>query len=153
MDAKGIKVSIIEQLEETGINSGLINIKILKGPKIILTGEVRSDSEKHFVSRIVADIIGENAGTESIIDRLSVSADFSDDLDGPEDEYYENRGMVDEDDESVGTQDVFQSIEDGIPYIPPDRSSFDEFSESLNDEGPREEDGDDIWNRKKKKRK
>ena len=48
-----------------------------------------------------------------------------------EEELYEHEegDLYDEDDEYVGTEDVFRSVEDGVPYIPPTSPTFQEPAE------------------------
>ena len=38
----------------------------------------------------------------------------------------EDMELLDQDDESMGTEDAFRSVEDGIPYIPPSNPTYQE---------------------------
>ena len=109
-----IKKLILEQLDESGINLEQIEVLVKKGPVIVLRGEVYSEEIRKIINQIVKDTID----VDNIIDEMdTINADLNEDDDQENDDEYS-----DDDDESFGTEDVFKSIEDGIPYIPPTTS-------------------------------
>ena len=110
-----IKKLILEQLDESGINLEQIEVLVKKGPVIVLRGEVYSEEIRKIINQIVNDTID----VDGIIDEMdTINVDFNEDDDQENDDEEDS----DDDDESFGTKDVFKSIEDGIPYIPPTTS-------------------------------
>jgi len=110
-----LKELIREQLDEAGIASELIHIDFDKKSRIVLSGELYSE----YVHRTILQITADAAGYENVVDRLIVMDAVYDEIENdPEDRDSE---VYDEDEDFVGTEDVFRSIEDGIPYIPPSK--------------------------------
>jgi hypothetical protein len=113
-----LKSLIIERLEDLGIEHEMVNVEIRKGPKIVLRGEVYSERDRRTIIRTIK----EDIGIGQIVDGLIV---LREEYDEPE-----NGGQAEEEDiyeqgeEYVGTEDIFRSMEDGIPYIPPSDPSF-----------------------------
>lgn len=117
---------IISELNDRGIGQGMVKIRVVEGPKVVLDGEIESEHVRH----VVMDAISDATGIIDIVDGLFVESD----LDGPhfhDELYYHDDEIYDEDDEFVGTEDAFQSVEDGIPYIPPTGSSSHDTYEEL----------------------
>jgi len=132
-----IKQLIIANLRGFDIDPELISIKITKGSKIILRGAVETQRHRDLVVQTIQDV----AGVEDVKDELVILqdeyGDFSD-----EEELEEE--FLDDDNEYYGTDDIVKSIEDGLPYIPPMTSSFEE---------PTEEEEEPEKKKKRKRRK
>ncbi|NQT33514.1 MAG: BON domain-containing protein [Candidatus Omnitrophica bacterium] len=110
-----IRKIILEQLDDQDIESDFVEMEIAKGPKVLLKGEVSSKKVREMIKQIIVD----STGIEDIVDRLIVPDDTDDDDD-----------LRDEDGESMGTEDAFQSIEDGVPYVPPTDHEYREYPEN-----------------------
>lgn len=112
---------IVENLKSTGIDPELISITIKKGPRVVLKGEIDSKRERDLVVQTITDIVG----IDEVIDSMNVMDPRQDylyqDDDDDEDE------LLDEDNESMGTEDISRSVEDGVPYVPPMTSRFNEL--------------------------
>lgn len=118
-----IKELILEQLRDMGVDFDLIEIKVIDGPKVILSGKVESPGEREMLRQTIIDIVG----VDDIVDELVIIDGFFEGHD--DDDPYGAADLYDEDEESAGTGDAFQSVEDGIPYIPPDSPSYQESPE------------------------
>ncbi|MFH1411913.1 MAG: BON domain-containing protein [Candidatus Omnitrophota bacterium] len=108
---------ILAQLDDAGIDCGPLKIEIDEDGGILLKGEICSFKEKE----TVMEIIEESFGIENITDELTV-------LEGIVDEEAESPGekkvRLEEEDDDSDTEDIYQSIEDGIPYTPPSEPLF-----------------------------
>ena len=114
---------ILEQLDEMGIAPGTIEVRILKGQKVALEGKVDSDRGRKFIVKAARDIAGKN----NVIDELIADENEYESYGGKEArEEYE---LYDEDNEYIGSEDVFHAVEDGVPYIPPTSSPSAEYSD------------------------
>ena len=102
-------------LTKLGVNHDLINIEVKKGPTVILKGEVYSDN----VRNMIKEAINEMTEVYAVVDELIVTRELYDDMDDADE-----NGLMDEDKDLIGTEDVSRSIEDGIPYIPPTSPSY-----------------------------
>lgn len=128
-----LKNLIIEHLGDLGIEHELVNVEIKKGPKIVLSGEVYSESDK----RIIIQTVKEDIGIEQVVDGLIV---LQEEHGEPEGDAEEEEDIYEQGEEYVGTEDIFRSMEDGIPYIPPSDPSYHRSYEELR------------WKKGKKKR-
>ncbi|MBU0683242.1 MAG: hypothetical protein KJ864_03010, partial [Candidatus Omnitrophica bacterium] len=64
-------------------------------------------------------VLTDDTEVDEIIDNLLIIDETEDDSsDDSQDEW------LDDDNECVGTEDVFRSVEDGVPYIPPMSHSY-----------------------------
>lgn len=115
-----IKELILDEIKDLNVDSDSIEVEVIDGPKVILSGKVESPGEREMIEEVLMDIVG----VDDIINELVVidgaSGEDEDDDASQDDDFY------DEDGESVGTEDAFQSVEDGIPYIPPTSPSYKE---------------------------
>ena len=111
-----LKELIIENLKDIGIDPELLDIHIKKNQRVVLRGDIYSEGEGNLIVQTIMDIIG----IEHVKNEMRVNEGRSDDfyLDDEEEEY-----LLDEDNESYGTEDIFRSVEDGLPYVPPMVSS------------------------------
>jgi len=115
-----IRGIILEHLEEMGKDPGNFEVRVMTGPQVLIRGEVSSEYERENIRNFITDA----AGVDNIVDELVVSGD---ELEGDkDDDDYGEHEMYDADQEYVGTDDVFRSVEDGVPYIPPTTASFEE---------------------------
>lgn len=112
--SKEVEKFIKTKLKENGIYPELLRVKIEDVSKVILQGEVESWETKYVVYQIVSDMLD----SYDVIDEMDVFEGAYGCFDDNEDE------MLDEDRESVGTEDVFRSVEEGMPYIPPSIPSY-----------------------------
>jgi len=123
---KELKELIVERLTEAGINTRLIAMDVKKGKEVVVRGEVNSSDEKDVILGVLEEFIEPENVTEGLIVMEDIEKDFSD-----EDPYKEDDSdFYDEDNESMGTQDIFRSVEEGMPYIPPTRPSYTSGTES-----------------------
>ncbi|MDD3088465.1 MAG: BON domain-containing protein [Candidatus Omnitrophica bacterium] len=125
MDTHGMdSLEIVkEELEEHGIDADDIEIDVEEdGSRVVIRGRVSSRREKD----IVVEAVEEAIGADEIINSIVV-ARHADETGGDEDEG-EDEELLDDDDEEIGTDDMGRSVENGIPYIPPERLVFREES-------------------------
>ncbi len=111
---------IVESLKAVQVDPELISIRVKKGPRVVLGGEVDSRRERALIIQTIMDIVG----IEDVTDEMNI-------IDGRHDDSRdEDDGeLYDEDNQCIGTEDIHRAIEDGVPYIPPTRSPFEEFDE------------------------
>jgi len=115
-----IKKLIFERLKELKIQYDLLRIDIIDGSRILLSGEVYSHLVQEEIKQAILDIV-----EVEIIDKLIIVQDLYDKFDEFDynNDNYADKNIYDEDD-SIGTEDISESIEEGIPYIPPTSSSY-----------------------------
>ncbi len=114
---RDIKHMIKESLKEAHIVPELIEIEVQNGPKVILRGEVDTRNDKITIIQTIRDVLG----IHNVVDKL-VIFDAHDEMYGDDD----NGDMLDDDNETMGTDDISRSVEEGVPYIPPMGFSFDD---------------------------
>jgi hypothetical protein len=114
---------IIEQLDEIGIAPGTVDITVLNESKVLVEGNVDSERGREYIIRAVRDVVGK----KNVVDELMVTGNEYGEHgnDAP----HKAHGLYDEDNEYVGSEDVFRAVEDGVPYIPPTDPSFMEYSD------------------------
>ena len=134
LSGKDIKLLVIENLKDAGVDPELVEVIVKTGSKIVLRGEIFSESEGSLIMQTVLDIIGIN----NVVNEMEVVEGASD--------YNESsdEGLRDEDNEAYGTEDMFKAVEDGMPYIPPMSSSFDWDSKRVRKKRTRRE-SDLYW--------
>ncbi|MBU0571364.1 MAG: BON domain-containing protein [Candidatus Omnitrophica bacterium] len=111
---------IVKSLKGVHIDPELISIKVKKGSKVVLGGEIDSRREKALVVQTIMDIVG----IEGVVDEMKVmDGRYGDPAEDDDSELY------DEDNQCIGTEDAYQAIEDGMPYIPPTTSPVEELDE------------------------
>ena len=86
---------------------------VLNGPKVVLEGKIDSDRIRDLIIRTVR----ETTGIENVINELIVAENEVEDY--TEEGQHEEYELYDEDNEYIGSEDVFRAVEDGVPYIPP----------------------------------
>ena len=115
-----MRALIVESLKAVHVDPELISIRVKKGPKVVLGGEVDSRRERGLIIQTIMDIVG----VEDVVDEMCIINGRHDDhLDDDDGELY------DEDNQCIGTEDAYRAIEDGVPYIPPTTSPFEEFDD------------------------
>ncbi|MBF0215705.1 MAG: BON domain-containing protein [Candidatus Omnitrophica bacterium] len=127
-----LKSVIIENIKVLGVDPELVDIKIEPGPVITISGEVSSEREKNRIIQTILDIVG----IEEVVDELEVIGGKFSDFHS-EDHEDEDEDPIDDDNESMGTEDLNRSMEDGLPYIPPTQSPFEEDRENKKRPKPR----------------
>jgi hypothetical protein len=135
LTAEEIKELILEQLKDIGVHTDAIEIEVNKGPSVALKGAVESAAERYLIKKTVMDI----DGIDDVSDDLVVMNEPEAESDDAEDA--ENGGLLNRDVDEEMTEDAYEAMEDGIPYIPPDRPLHDEMSD------------DTDWKKDRKKRK
>jgi len=115
-----LKEYILEQLGDLGVETDALEIEVEEGPKVTLRGKVDSASGHEMIIRTIMD----TADVDNVVDELVVIEDAVVDADSEGSE--EDMELLDQDDESMGTEDAFRSVEDGIPYIPPSNPTYQE---------------------------
>jgi hypothetical protein len=117
-----IKEIIVEQLKDVGMDVDSLEIDVKPGPEVVLSGKVESEGARYLAKKTIMDIVG----IDELNDELVV-------IDEPEslEEEDEDGGLYNRDEDDELTEDPFKALEDGIPYIPPDRPSHDESSEDV----------------------
>ena len=118
-----IESLIREQLREVDIIPESFEIEVVEGPQVILRGKIDSRGERAMVMQIIIDVVG----IDDIVDELVVVRDENTE---ESEEFFEDADVRNPEEGDIGTEDAFQSIEDGIPYIPPTRHSYQEFPET-----------------------
>ncbi len=116
-----IRELVISSLKEVGVDPDIVSISIVNGPRVILRGEADSQREVNLIIQTITDVVG----IEDITNDIDIIDSGLEGTDGEsrEEEFY------DEDNECIGTEDAFRAVEDGLPYIPPTTSHFDEYDE------------------------
>jgi hypothetical protein len=108
-----LKQLIMNELADAGLDHELISLKMRKGNRILVSGEVFDRSEEVLVVETISEIIGR----ENVVDELEVINDLREHerscAEPPADGFYDT-GVDD------GTCDIYKAMEEGIPYILPD---------------------------------
>ena len=116
--------TILQELEDLGIQIELLSISVEKGPKVIIDGEVYSHKDKELIIQTIIDVIG----IDDVEDYTSIMEGIHEEslING---EIFDN--IDDMEDNSYGTEDIYESIEDGEPYIPPINHIYSELSQKI----------------------
>jgi hypothetical protein len=113
--------SINAELDDLGVETDELDISIEEGPVVILNGEVSSHKEQDLIHQCIR----ESVGIEDIEDYTQVEGDnldYDEEYGSSIDDYYED---------SYGTEDIYESIEDGEPYIPPTNHIFTDLPKTV----------------------
>ena len=119
LSAEEVKELVIEQLKEMAVDTEAIEVEVSEGPQITLRGKVDSQGDHYLVKETLMNIVG----VDDFVDELVVIEG----LDSSQEE--EKEGLYDEDEDKIGTEDAFEALENGIPYIPPTEPRFREAEE------------------------
>jgi hypothetical protein len=149
MTDEELRALVVQQLREyPNVDADWIEV-LVNGGVVTLTGRVGTDQELQVAEAVVADVIGvANYSNELVVDELHrqesaeaiddwlVEEDESDDQLGgsPETQQSDTADHLVEDleAEAFGTHDMGEAIQDGIPYIPPDRPIGDGYTSREN---------------------
>lgn len=116
-----LKAIILENLEDIGIRTELLDITVEDGQSIVVRGNIETEKDSETIIQTITEI----TGIEDIQDYMEVGDGFKFDPYSDSIDDYDDEQMVDEDNESYGTEDIFRSVEDGLPYVPPTISPSD----------------------------
>ncbi len=118
LSSDDIKELVKEGLEDLGVEIASIEIEAVDDSRVVLRGRAASRREKELIAQAVEDALG----VDYVVNELAVSQNGSEPV--VDDDEDEDEDIRDDDDDTVGTEDLARSIEDGIPYIPPTRPLF-----------------------------
>ena len=113
-----IKGLVREDLEDLGVELESIDIEVEDESRVVLRGRADSRREKE----LIGEAVEEDLGADELVNELRVVRPDADEDDDDDDEDPDD--IRDGDNDTVGTQDLSRSVEDGIPYIPPVRRTF-----------------------------
>lgn len=139
-----IRELVVQQLHEyPNIDADWIDVQVKNG-LVTLSGRVGTDAELQVAEAVVHDVIGiESYSNELMVDELhrGEGAEAIDDWLAEENEMEDQLGdaasqqsdtadhlVEDLEAETFGTHDVGEAIQDGMPYIPPDRPIGDGYA-------------------------
>jgi hypothetical protein len=134
---------IIQQFnEQPELDTGWIDVSVRNG-LVTLSGRVGTDSEVRTAENILSDVLGiREFANELIVDELhrEMAPEAADDAAAADREVDDQRGernmstedsaqhlIEDLDGQTFGTHDLQSAIQDGIPYVPPDRPMADGY--------------------------
>ncbi|MDQ3520744.1 MAG: BON domain-containing protein [Gemmatimonadota bacterium] len=134
---------IIQQFnEQPELDTGWIDVSVRNG-LVTLSGRVGTDSEVRTAENILNDVLGiREFANELIVDELhrEMAPEAADDAAAADREADDQRGernmstedsaqhlIEDLDGQTFGTHDLQSAIQDGIPYVPPDRPMADGY--------------------------
>lgn len=134
---------IIQQFnEQPELDTGWIDVSVRNG-LVTLSGRVGTDSEVRTAENILTDVLGiREFANELIVDELhrEMAPEAADDAAAADREVDDQRGernmstadsaqhlIEDLDGQTFGTHDLQSAIQDGIPYVPPDRPMADGY--------------------------
>lgn len=134
---------IIQQFnEQPELDTGWIDVSVRNG-LVTLSGRVGTDSEVRTAENILTDVLGiREFANELIVDELhrEIAPEAADDAAAADREVDDQRGernmstadsaqhlIEDLDGQTFGTHDLQSAIQDGIPYVPPDRPMADGY--------------------------
>lgn len=108
---------LIEKIEESDIAHDYAEIEVTEDKTILLTGEIYSEHER----RKLKELLMEHTDAEEIDDEDLIIIESGDvnPADIEDDDEYVSDEISPLKEDFAGTEDVYRSLEDGIPYIPP----------------------------------
>lgn len=113
-----LKELVRDELEDLGIELDTIDIELEDDSRVLLRGKVPSRRLKE----LVAEAVGEALGADDVVNQIAVVRGANEEPADDDDE--DTDDIKDEDDDTVGTEDLGRSVEDGIPYIPPVKRAY-----------------------------
>lgn len=139
---------VVQQLNEyPSIDPGWIEVRVQDG-HVTLSGRVGTDAEKQVAEKVVVEVMGIGEFTnELVVSELvrgdvpeaadmaaAYEAEFDDHLGGggPNQSDTAAHLVQDLDTQTYGTRDMQEAIEEGAPYIPPDRPIADGYTSEEN---------------------
>lgn len=143
-----IREVVVEHLREyPNLDADWIDVAV-KGGFVTLSGRVGTDSEVQVAEAVVGDVLGiGNFANELVVDELHRGevSEAADEAAAEDEEVDEQMGEPARDqsdtaahlvenleDQTFGTHDVGEAIQEGMPYIPPDRPIADGYDSREN---------------------
>ncbi|HEV2148902.1 MAG TPA: BON domain-containing protein [Longimicrobiaceae bacterium] len=134
---------VVQQLREyPAIDEGWIEVRVVDG-RVTLGGRVGTDAEKQIAEKVVVETLGiANFSNELVVsetvrgsvpeaadEAAAYEAEFDDHLGEPGGNQSDTAEHLveDLDTQMYGTRDMGEAIEEGAPYIPPDRPTADGY--------------------------
>ena len=134
---------VVQHLQEyPNVDAGWIEVRVQEG-HVNLSGRVGTDSEKQVAEKVVAEVLGirdysnELVVSELVRGQLPEAADLAAAIDQDVDEQTGEPDMSQSDTaehlvqdlttQTYGTHDMQEAIEEGAPYVPPDRPIADGY--------------------------
>jgi hypothetical protein len=148
MNDDEIRELVVQQLREyPNVDADWIDVAVKDG-FVTLSGRVGTDAELQVAEAVLHDVIGvETFSNELVVDELhrgespeamddwlAAEEESDDQLGGGENQQSDTAEHLVEDleAEAFGTHDVGEAIQDGIPYVPPDRPIGDGYTSREN---------------------
>jgi hypothetical protein len=149
MSDDDIRELVVQQLREyPNVDADWIDVQVKDG-FVTLSGRVGTDNEIQVAEAVLHDVIGiETFSNELVVDELhrAESAEAIDDWLAEEEESNDQLSggaesqqsdtaehlVEDLESASFGTHDVGEAIQDGVPYVPPDRPVGDGYTSREN---------------------
>lgn len=143
-----IRQVVVEHLREyPNLDAGWIDVAVKDG-FVTLSGRVGTDGEVQVAESVIGDVLGlESYANELVVDELhrGERSEAADEAVVQDEEVEENSGeparnqsdtaahlAENLEDEMYGTHDVGEAIQDGLPYVPPDRPTSDGYDSREN---------------------
>ena len=143
-----IRDLVVQELREyPNVDSDWIDVQV-KGGFVTLSGRVGTANEVQVAEEVVHDVIGIDSFSnelvvdethrsempEAVDDWAAMEAEIDDQLGEPDPNQSDTAEHLAEDleAETFGTHDMGEAIQDGIPYIPPDRPVGDGYNSQEN---------------------
>lgn len=143
-----IRQIVVEQLREySNLDADWIDVTVKNG-FVTLTGRVGTDGEVQVATEVVDDVLGiDNFSNELVVDELhrGEQSEAADEAAADDDEVEEQTGepprnqsdtaahLVENlEDQTYGTHDLGEAVQDGTPYTPPDRPVGDGYRSGEN---------------------
>ena len=149
MTDEEIRALVVQHLQEyPNVDADWIEVGV-KGGAVTLTGRVGTDAELQVAEAVLSDVIGiatysnelvvdelhRGESPEAIDDYLALEEESDDQLGGDRETQQSDTAdhlVEDLEAETFGTHDMGEAIQDGIPYVPPDRPIGDGYTSREN---------------------
>jgi hypothetical protein len=132
-----IRALVVQQLNDyPNVDAGWIDVQVRDG-FVTLSGRVGTDSERRVAESILADVLGlQNYSNDLVLDEThrveapeaadewaAMNLEGDEQIGRPDPNQSDTAEHLIEDlrSQTYGTHDMGEAIQDGIPYIPPDR--------------------------------
>lgn len=124
LSSEELKGLVKESLEDLGVELDSIDIEVEDESRVVLRGRVASRREKE----LIGEAVEEDLGADEVVNELRVVRPDAEEVDDDDDDDPDD--IRDGDNDTIGTQDLSRSVEDGIPYIPPVRRVYREHRDA-----------------------
>jgi hypothetical protein len=142
MSDEDVRELVVQQLREyPNVDAGWIDVQVRDG-FVTLSGRVGTDSEIQVAESIVADVLGITSYSNELVydpthraeapeaaDEWAAEDEGDDQIGRPQPTQSDTAEHLVEDlrTETFGTHDMGEAIQDGVPYVPPDRPVSDGY--------------------------